>query len=281
MEVKKVAVVTGGNKGIGFAIVKGLCEKFNGNVYLTARSITNGNNAVIKLKQLGLNPIFHQLDVCDENSINTFRDYIKYTEGGVDVLINNAGIYADKLEIPIGDQAEKTINENYYSILNVCNALFPILRSNAQVINLSSSAGHLARIPSINMQAKFRDPLLTVDKLSRCMNEYVEDCKNNRYIEKGWGSSPYVVSKVGVSALSILQQNELDKETEKRNIFVNFVHPGYVDTDMTNHQGVMTIEEGAQSSIYLALGNHGLRGQYVWFNCKVVDWYGPTTPPKA
>lgn len=84
--------VTGSNKGIGYAIVKGLCEKFEGNVYLTARDVDRGQKAVEKLQEAGLNPIFHQLDITDNSSIIKFRDYIASNEGGIDLLVNNAAI---------------------------------------------------------------------------------------------------------------------------------------------------------------------------------------------
>ena len=70
----KRIIVTGGNKGIGFAIVKGLVEKFDGAVYLTARSIERGNNAVKELEKSGINASFHQLDIDDRNSIEKLRD---------------------------------------------------------------------------------------------------------------------------------------------------------------------------------------------------------------
>jgi len=79
-----VIQVTGGNKGIGFAIVKALCQQYDGNVYLTARDIIRGLNAVGELKKQGLNPKFHQLDVNDDNSVNTFRDYLRNTYSGFD-----------------------------------------------------------------------------------------------------------------------------------------------------------------------------------------------------
>ncbi|CAH2057003.1 unnamed protein product, partial [Iphiclides podalirius] len=59
----KVAVVTGANKGIGFSVVKGLCSKFNGVVYLTARNRERGLEAVNNLKSIGLSPEFHILDM--------------------------------------------------------------------------------------------------------------------------------------------------------------------------------------------------------------------------
>lgn len=84
--------VTGGNKGIGFAIVKQLCQQFDGVVYLTARDVTCGLDAVKQLEEENLKPKFHQLDITDENSISTFRDYIEKTYEGIDVLVNNAAI---------------------------------------------------------------------------------------------------------------------------------------------------------------------------------------------
>lgn len=84
--------MTGGNKGIGFAIVKGLCEKFKGVVYLTARDISRGEEAVAELKKLGFNPVFHQLDITDKISIERFKNHLKEKHEGLDILINNAAI---------------------------------------------------------------------------------------------------------------------------------------------------------------------------------------------
>lgn len=84
--------MTGGNKGIGYAIVKGLCEKFQGVVYLTARDVNRGEEAVKKLNALGLKPTFHQLDITDNSSIEKLKNYLQTTYGGFDLLINNAAI---------------------------------------------------------------------------------------------------------------------------------------------------------------------------------------------
>lgn len=84
--------MTGSNKGIGFAIVKGLCERFEGKVYLTARNVSRGEEAVKKLNDLGYNPLFHQLDITDQDSIDKFKEDILREHGGIDILINNAAI---------------------------------------------------------------------------------------------------------------------------------------------------------------------------------------------
>nr|XP_022913893.1 carbonyl reductase [NADPH] 1-like isoform X2 [Onthophagus taurus] len=278
---RKVAIVTGSNKGIGYAIVKGLCDKFDGVVYLTARNSERGIEAVKKLKDAGFNPLFHQLDVDNQESVNKFRDFIKNEHGGVDLLINNAAIaYNQDSKEPFSKQASDTIKTNYFGLLRVCEAFFPLLRKDARVVNVSSSAGHLARIPSIELRAKFSDSNLTVEKLSTLMNEFVKQTENGTHEASGWGSNSYVVSKVGVSALTRIQQKMLESEELSRNISVNSVHPGYVDTDMTNHKGVLTIEEGARAPLFLALDAENMKGQYIWSNSQVVDWLSPSPPPR-
>ena len=61
-------------------------------MYLTARDITRGKDAIKKLGEQGLNPNFHQLDITDDDSISTFHDYLKEMYDGLDILVNNAGI---------------------------------------------------------------------------------------------------------------------------------------------------------------------------------------------
>ena len=93
MSSKRVAVVTGSNKGIGLAIVRSLCKKFDGDVVLTSRDEGRGNEAVAELKgKEGLNPVYHQLDITSRDSIEGLVTFIKDQYGGLDVLINNAGI---------------------------------------------------------------------------------------------------------------------------------------------------------------------------------------------
>jgi carbonyl reductase 1 len=87
------------------------------------------------------------------------------------------------------------------------------------------------------------------------------------------------VSKVGVSALSRIQQREMDKARPDDGILINHVHPGYVDTDMTSHKGPLTTEQGADAATWLALlpqGENTLKGAYVWHDRKVLDWVSGT-----
>lgn len=81
-----------------------------------------------------------------------------------------------------------------------------------------------------------------------------------------------------MSAMTIIHQRMLDNETSSRNIHVNHVHPGYVATNMNDYHGILTVEEGAVAPLHLALNTHGWKGQFVWRDCTVADWFGPKLP---
>ena len=124
-----VAVITGGNKGIGLGVVRGLCRQFKGTVYLTARSEERGLAAIKKLEVEGLHPSFHQLDIADEQSVVKLRDDLKEKHGGIDVLVNNAAIAFRRTAMePIGVQATVTMKTNYWDTKQACEILFPILK---------------------------------------------------------------------------------------------------------------------------------------------------------
>jgi len=174
----RVALVTGSNKGIGFAIVKSLCARFDGVVYLTARDEVRGRAAIEQLKILGLNPHFHQLDINDEASIIRLRDYLNSNYGGLDVLVNNAAIFIGG-SAPFGVQATETLQTNFFSTLNICEILFPLLRPHGRVVNVSSSAGHLTHIKgmesaAVTLRNKLKSPKITKEELCALVHEFVK-----------------------------------------------------------------------------------------------------------
>lgn len=259
--------VTGSNKGIGYAIVRGICKQFKGDVFLTARNEELGKKAVQSLNEEGLSPKFHQLDITDQASIERLRDFLKNTYGGVDILVNNAGIaYKNESTASFAEQAEVTNKTNYFGTIAVCEALFPLLRPHARVVHLSSMVSSFAiRKCSSEVQAKFLNPNITIEELTALMNDFIQAAKNGEHEKKGYPSSAYGMSKVGMSVLTQIQQRQLSADS-REDIIVNACCPGYVDTDMTSHKGTKTIDEGADTPIYLAFLPEGIKspaGEFV------------------
>merc|ERR1719244_817333 len=106
------------------------------------------------------------------------------------------------------------------------------------------------------------------------MREFVAKAKDGTWKEAGWPGSTYVVSKIGQSALTRIQQRAFDADP-REDLVVNCSHPGYVDTDMTSHKGPLTIEEGAVAPSYLALLPPNITSPKSAFHLngwKLIDW---------
>lgn len=270
----KVAVVTGSNKGIGLSIVKGLCKRFDGFVYLTSRDIERGKDAINDLRKQGLLPRYHQLDVTERESVLKFKNYLQDTYGGIDILVNNAGI-AVSGDYPNYEESKKIIDTNYTSILTIQELIFPLIRNNGRILNISSDCGHLSNIRNKYWIDRLSSRSLTMEGIQEFINWFLEACRSNTFktddIADDGTFAAYRVAKVALSAATVLQQKEL----ETRNISVNSMHPGLVRTDMSRDIGHLSADEAAVTPLYLVLdAPDSLKGSYVWFDGKVVDWYG-------
>nr|XP_002721300.2 carbonyl reductase [NADPH] 1 [Oryctolagus cuniculus] len=264
----RVALVTGANKGIGFAIARALCRLFSGDVVLTARDEARGRAAVQQLQAEGLSPRFHQLDITDLQSIRALRDFLRKEYGGLNVLVNNAGIAFKTADTtPFHIQAEVTMKTNFDGTRDVCTELLPLMRPGGRVVNVSSMESLRAlKSCSPELQQKFRSETITEEELVGLMKKFVEDTKKGVHQKEGWPSTAYGVTKIGVTVLSRIQARHLSEQRGGDKILLNACCPGWVRTDMAGPNATKSPEEGAETPVYLALlppDAEGPHGQFV------------------
>jgi NAD(P)-dependent dehydrogenase (short-subunit alcohol dehydrogenase family) len=222
---KPVAVVTGGNRGIGFEICRGLAEK-GLTVILTSRDERKEMEACEALRAEGLEVHDHQLDVTDLESIRNLAKWIKENFSRLDVLINNAGISIDgRLSVFEVDEEtmRATMETNLFGPLWVTQELLPLIRENGygRIVNVSSRMGQLASM--------------------------------------GRGDPAYRLSKASLNALTVIMSREL----VGADILVNAMCPGWVRTDMGGSAAPRSVEQGADTAIWLAtLPKGGPQGKY-------------------
>lgn len=228
---RKVALVTGGNTGVGFQITKALAD--NGyTVYLGSRDLQKGQTAAA---QIGSQARAVQLDITDSDSINATASLIESEFGYLTLLVNNAAISnAGKpgrtLEEILGAQRAsiapitemKTVWEtNVFGTLAVTQAVLPLLRNApaARIVTVSSALG------SLSLNSNPANPYRTA-------------------FDAIYGASKTALNGVFLS---------LAIELEGSNIKVHLVSPGFTATALNNFQGTDTVEEGSLEPIRVAL----------------------------
>ncbi|CAI9279106.1 unnamed protein product [Lactuca saligna] len=278
MEKKRCAVVTGGNKGIGFEICRQLAV--NGiEVILTARNESRGIEAVKKLHDSSLpNIVFHQLDINDPRSIERLAKFIETNFKKLDILINNAAligiIIMHEKEFKAGDGFVQVVDENahllaevieepyelgeeclqtnYFATKSVTEALIPLLQlsNSPRIVNVTSSYGELSYLHNEKLKEELRDMQnVSEERIEEIIQWFLRDFKASKLQENGWPLtvSAYKVSKVVLNAYTRVLAKKF------RNFIINCVHPGYVETDMTIHTGFLKVEEGARAPVMVAL----------------------------
>jgi len=217
---KRIAVVTGGNKGIGFEICRQLAHR-GLRVVLTSRDAVRGGEAHDQLRGEGLDVVFHVLDVDSDDSVTALAASLEKEQGRVDVLVNNAGIMIDTPRKGILDESlavfRKTLETNFFGALRMCQAIVPIMQHGhyGRIVNLSSGLGQLD--------------------------------------EMGDGTAAYRASKTALNALTRMVATAVKGD----DILVNSMCPGWVRTDMGGPNAARAVDAGAETAIWLAMLPHG------------------------
>lgn len=238
MTDKRIALVTGANRGIGLEIVRQL-SRIGLIAVLASRDLEKGKAAAAALASEGLDAPVVALDVTDADSIRAAVAKVLGLFGRIDVLVNNAGILkegfspedASVLDVS-SDLVNLTFLTNTVGPLRLIQATVPRMRERGygRIVNLSSGAGQLA--------------------------------------EMGSGFPAYRLSKSALNALTRLTAAELGPHEIK----VNSVCPGWVRTDMGGPNATRTVEHGAETAVWLAtLPEDGPTGGF-FRDMKPIPW---------
>ncbi|KAL8479240.1 hypothetical protein ACS0TY_026200 [Phlomoides rotata] len=250
-----VAIVTGANKGIGYALVKHLAE-LGLTVILTARNSARGLEAVESLKSEGLNVHLFCLDISDHCSIKTFVSWFEEAFGVVDILINNAAVSFNNIYENSVEHAETVIATNFYGTKMLTDALLPLFRRSstvARILNISSRLGLLDKLKNPQLKAMLADEEnLSEIQIEIMVNLFLEDVKKGKWKRRGWPQvwTDYAVSKLALNAYSRV----LAKRFKGHGLIsINCFCPGFTQTSMTGGKGVNTANAVAEVGARLAL----------------------------
>jgi NAD(P)-dependent dehydrogenase (short-subunit alcohol dehydrogenase family) len=219
---KKIALITGANRGIGYEITRQL-GKLGYLVLIGSRDKKRGQAATDRLRAEGIDAYLQILDVTHHPSLVRAHDFIQNEYRRLDVLVNNAGIVHDKVlkpsETPL-DTVREVFEPNFFGVVAITQILLPLLRKSAagRIVNLSSALGSLTTLADPNsFEGDFR--LL------------------------GYGAS-----KAALNMFTV----QLAHELRDTSIKVNSAHPGWIKTDMGGPEAPGTVQEGADTSVWLA-----------------------------
>ena len=211
-------LITGANKGLGYETARQLIAAGH-TVYIGCRDPERGQTAA---QQLGARLV--QLDVTDDESVTAAAELIEEL-GGLDVLVNNAGIEGRGENNAIigakaatADMVREVFDTNVFGVVRVTHALLPLLqRSPAPVVvNVSSSLGSLSLAESPESPTFF------------------------------YPGVAYPASKSAVNMITVQFAKQFPS------MRINAVEPGYTDTDLNGHTGTQTVEEGARIIVEMA-----------------------------
>ena len=234
---KKIALITGANRGIGFETARQLGQQ-GVTVVVAARTLKAAEETAAKLKADGVDVYPVQLDVTKQQDRVSAAKYIGDKFGKLDILINNAGVGAqgDMFALTVSETTEEELQTvfgtNFFSTVAVTRTFLPLLRKSeaGRIVNLSSILG------SLTLHADPKSPIASIKSLA------------------------YDASKSALNAFTIHLAAEL-KDTK---IKVNSAHPGWVKTEMGTDAAPMEIPDGAKTSVALAmLGADGPNGRFI------------------
>jgi NAD(P)-dependent dehydrogenase (short-subunit alcohol dehydrogenase family) len=228
----KTVLITGANKGIGFATARQLL-RLGHFVFLGSRDLQRGKDAVQRLKDEGLTNVeLLAIDVADKESVDASARDLSARVDRLDVLINNAAIAGQMPQNASAvaiENIRQVFDTNFFGVIQTTQALIPLLKKSGEpcIVNVSSDLGSLGN--HTDPDYPFVDVKLTA----------------------------YCSSKTALNAFTVMLAYEFP------GFRINSVNPGYTATDLNQHRGHKKVEEGAAVIVrYALLDGSGPTGKF-------------------
>ena len=241
--MKKVAFITGANRGIGFETSKKIAET-GIKVILGSRDLDKGKKAVEKLSSLGIEADLVEYDAFDLNAPQKVFDYISEKYKKLDILINNAGVlltgnlFVTNSSTVSDKDLKDTFQTNFFSVISLTQKLLPLIKKSdaGRIVNVSTI------LSSLTLHSAKDSPITPAKELA------------------------YNASKTALNAYTI----HLALELKDTNIKVNSGHPGWVKTELGGPNAPMEVEDSYKTSLRLAtLDDDGPNGELFHENDKI------------
>jgi NAD(P)-dependent dehydrogenase (short-subunit alcohol dehydrogenase family) len=210
-----VTLVSGSNRGLGREIALQLGRDHGHDVIVTGRDLDDARRTADELGEEGVSAVPEQLDVSDADSVERLAMQIAESPGSLDVLVNNAGVidsYSDRAADVSMDDVKELLEANLFGAWRLTQAMLPLLRRSEHPRIVNLSSGM------------------------------------GQLDEMGGGAPAYRVSKTGLNVLTRIFANE----EAGSGVLVNSVCPGWVRTDMGGSSARLSVEEGADTAVWLA-----------------------------
>jgi carbonyl reductase 1 len=226
--VGRVAVVTGANQGLGFALVEGLAQRLTADdvVYLTGRDGERVRSAMARVRRARARLAGAVVDVRSDAMVAEFAAGLARAHGGVDLFFSNAAarLWPDRSS---SEMIGTLVDTNNLGTTRMLRLFAPLLRQRGRLLVVASDSGSLRQLPA-HLHSRFDTEAIGLDKLDETILAWRDAVLRGDAERQGWPSSINIPSKVGQVAAMRIVAREL--AGARRDLFFAAVCPGRMDT---------------------------------------------------